>query len=154
MTVCTVSDTGLITTNTGIILPSAGGTATTLNYNGVETITFHMSGSVSAPIDFPVTFSRVGKSVTMKWTGIVAAVTASSQQLVSVETVPTRFLPTYVNSPVYAVYGIDGAAPDSRTLCAIAFGSGQQLVITPSNFGFFNNAFCGIMDSSISYIVP
>lgn len=154
MTVCTISDTGLITTNSGINLPSTGGTASTLNYNGVETITFHMSGSVTVPLDFVVTFSRVGKSVTMKWTGIVHAVDASSQQLVSVETVPTRFLPSYVNSPLYSVYVIDGAAPQDITLGAITFGSGNQLVITPYDLGFFNNAFCGIIDSSISYIVP
>lgn len=148
-----VDNTGLITTAAGIILPSVGGTQTTLTYNGVEFIRFQMSGSVTPFVNFLVTFSRCGQNVTMQWQTFSVPVNVSGQQLVSAAPVPTRFLPTYSNNQIYFVYGFDSASATIPTNVSLAFVSGGNLVIAPSNLGNFNNNFCGIIQGSISYII-
>lgn len=149
-----VDDTGLISTSSGIVLPSTGGTKTTLDYCGVEFIRFAMSGSYMPSVNFFVTFSRVGQSVTMSWQGFTTSVTNTGQQLTSTTSVPSRFLPTYSNSPVYPVYVIDGnSITSSITLGTLAFGAGGKLVVAAVNLGSFNNSYAGILDGSISYII-
>jgi len=148
-----VDNTGLITTAAGIRLPSSGGTQTTLNYNGTETIVFQMTGSVTPTFNFTVTFSRTGNLVVMKWIDFFKARNVSNSQLFTGTSVPPRFLPTYSNSPVWVVMIIDGSSPTSFTQGVISFGGSGQIVIAPSSLGNFSNTYCGILGSTISYYV-
>jgi hypothetical protein len=144
---------GEITTAGGINLPSTSGTPRTMKYNCVDFIRFQMTGSVTPFVNFFVTFSRVGQSVTMKWERFFTAVTTTGSDLESSTAVPDIYLPTYVNAPTYFVYGTDGPDADAITNVALAFGSGGTLVITPSNLTTFNSSYCGIVGGSISYVV-
>lgn len=153
--VCTVSDTGLITTVDGLMLPSATGTATKLDYNGKETIMFHMTGAVTPAFDFPVTFSRIGKTVTMQWDDFSKTRTGSDIMFTG-EIVPTRFLPVFgtSNTPLWVVHITDGASLTSFTTGVIGFGPSQNIVMAPISLGNFANTFVGLSSGSITYIVP
>lgn len=153
--VCTISDTGLITTVDGLMLPSATGTPTKLDYNGKETILFHMTGAVTPAFDFPVTFNRVGNTVTMQWDEFHKARTGSDIMFTA-ELVPTRFLPVFGTSdtPLWVVHITDGATLTSFSTGVIGFGSGQNIVLAPISLGNFGNIFVGLSSGSITYIVP
>lgn len=156
-TVYSVTGTGLISTSDGLMLPSSGGTASKLDYNGLETITFNMTGAVTPSFTFPVTFSRVGKNVTMQWDGFTKTRT-STDILFSIQTVPTRFLPAFGNSdsPLWAASITDGPNMTSFTMGVIGFGQpgNANIVIAPSTLSNFGNTYVGISNSSITYIVP
>src|SRR6185503_3102295 len=140
-------------TSQGLNVPSTGGTSRTLNYNCVDFIRFQMAGSVTPFVNFFVTFSRVGQSVTMSWDRFFTAVTVTGTDLESDAAVPDIYLPTYINSPTYFVYGTDSDDMNAITNVALAFGIGGTLVISPSNLGTFDHGYCGIVGGSISYIV-
>lgn len=148
-----INGNGLIKTAAGIDLPSPGGTQVTLKDNCVDFIRFQMTGSVTPFVNFFVTFSRVGQSVTMKWERFFTAVTNTGTDLESSTSVPAIYLPTYVNSPTYFVYGTDGPDENAITNVSLAFGIGGTLVIAPSDLTTFNSDFCGIVGGSISYVV-
>lgn len=153
--VCTVSDTGLLTTVDGIMLPSATGTPTKLNYNGKETIMFHMTGAVTPAFNFPVTFSRVGNTVTMQWDEF-NKVRTGTDIMFTAELVPTRFLPVFgtSNNPLWVVHITDGPTLASFTTGVIGFGTGSNIVMAPIGLGNFTNTFVGLSSASITYIVP
>ncbi|MGN6347051.1 MAG: hypothetical protein ACTHME_05050 [Candidatus Nitrosocosmicus sp.] len=145
---------GQLTLTTGLLLPSSGGTATVLDYNGVETITFQMTGAVTPTFDFPVTFSRIGKNVTMQWNGFQKA-RNSVDFLFTADLVPSRFLPSYTsgNPLVWDCIIIDGASLSSFSIGSISFGSSGNIQIGRLDGANFTNTYCGILGSSISYIV-
>lgn len=148
--------TGIVSSG-GSEFPSTEGPQEVLNYNGTETIVFQMTGSVTPTFDFPVKFSRNGKRVIMQWDGFQKATTNTSNFLFTGDLVPARFLPTFPsgNPLVWEKTIIDGASPTSDFgNGSLSFGPLGNIQIGVGFFGGnFTNAYCGILGSSISYIL-
>lgn len=117
-----------------------------------EVITFHMTGAVTPTFDFPVTFSRIAKTVVMQW-GDFTKIRNSLDQLFTADLVPSQFLPTFINSPVWPVQIVDGNENTDFSTGIISFGPSGNIVISRADFSVFSNTHVGIFGSSITYIV-
>lgn len=112
-----------------------------------------MTGSVTPTFDFPVSFAREGNLVTMQWPDFTKTRNVANSQLFTADLVPSQYLPTYINSPVWCVQIVDGNTLTSFSTGVISFGGGGNIVISRADLGNFANTYVGIIGSSITYIV-
>ena len=117
------------------------------------TIIFQMTGSVTPTFDWPVSFAREGNLVTMQWTDFTKTRNVSNSQLFTADLVPSEFLPTFINAPVWTCQIVDGNANTDFSTGIISFGSSGNIVISRSDFTNFSNTYVGVFGSSITYIV-
>ncbi len=146
---------GTLTASTGIMLPTSGGTPSILDWNGSETIVFQMTGAVTPTFDFTVKFTRIGKTVVMKWIGFDKTCN-STDFLFTADLVPARFRPTYTSGDpnTWIVTIIKGALLTDIIVGAISFGSLGNIQISGiDGSGWISGNQCGIFSSSITYDV-
>lgn len=127
----------------------------TIDCNGYETIVFQMTGAVTPTFDFTVKFSRFGRNVIMQWDGCEQTCN-SSDFLFTAELVPTRYRPTLIpGDPLTWIKTIiDGPTFSDIESGSISFGPLGNLTIGGINGApFTNGSKCGILASSITYIV-
>jgi hypothetical protein len=121
-----------------------------------QTITFQMTGSVTPTFDFPVTFVKVGRLVTMQWNGFQRKTTNQSDFLFTGDVVPTQFLPSYPagNPLAWNITVVSGLTEFSYVTGSLSFGPLGNIQIGSSvGGGNFTSTWCGALGSSISYIV-
>jgi hypothetical protein len=103
---------GKVDVTTGIVLPTSGGTASTLDYyeeySAAESIygTDRTSDFFTTAKTMTIQFIRIGNVVTFQWENEISTVASSgSNYMVLAGAIPTRFRPSYshnISMPVYA----------------------------------------------------
>jgi hypothetical protein len=149
-----VSETGLITTIDGIFFPSEGVVPQKLDCNGSITITFQMTGAVTPTFDFPVTFTKAGNIVVMRWDGFQKT-RNSLDFLYTADLVPAIFLPSFPegNPLVWEKTIIDGASLSNFSTGSLSFGPLGNIQIGRIDGANFTSTYCGILGSTITYSV-
>lgn len=153
MTVCTTSDTGLITTSAGIVLPTTGGTPATLSYYEEDSISLNMTGPIATNIALTVNIVRVGKHITLAWGTLNATRTVSSKTWSSTAAIPSRYRPTFSPNPIQAQWVIDGATASVYVMGGVTIDGGNQLTFSAANYGNFSGTVSGIAPGSFTYII-
>jgi hypothetical protein len=141
MTVNTTSDTGLITTSAGIVLPTTGGTAGTLDvYEENTAVTLTLSGPWASSRSFPVTFTMIGNRVTMSWGDLSpVAVTATTTPITSSTgtLIPTRFLAaSRIPSKTIPVYSGSGGGTMAQAVLSGGNTTNRYIDIAINFTGF------------------
>lgn len=153
---------GIISAGGGIILPTTGGVTGTLDYyEKNKSITLVLSGPWGATtVTLPVTFTRIGNSVTMKWGASSSnPITTSSATITSGQSalsvyIPTNFVPS---SPANAFWFCPVVVGGSGVVGSFfftpnAFGTFMTFT-TGINSPFSSGSTAGILPGSISYLV-
>lgn len=146
--VMTASDqtiSGVKTFSSGILLPTSGGTPSSLDYYEQGTHASTFTGGTFTSGTITLNFTRVGNVVTMRWPAIQGAATAN---IVNNTALPTRLRPGTVQA-----FTIQGQANSSITPIQVSVGTTGILTFSPSTGGAFSLGTNGPTLSCITYLL-
>jgi len=137
--------TGTVNTNTGILLPTSGGTATTLNYYEEYKSTITFSGAWASNLTRDLYIVRVGKMCTLHFVG-GNQIANSSPTFISAAAIPNRFFPIVAAVGMCSVTNNGGFAAAYYNL-----GTSGSLSISIASGTFVSGTSVGPNGLSISY---
>lgn len=146
----TINSTAL-TANSGIILPTSGGTQSNLNYNEDNTFSMSLTGPANTG-SFTVTFSRTGKMVILQIPNVPSLTSTSTASFTGSAQIPSRLRPAI---QVDEIIWVQDNSTWQTTPGRITIGTNGDVNIykTNQNGTFTNTGTVGWANKSIPYRV-